>query len=126
MSLEDVVCPASSKETNHLPSPDLRGDAPSDDEPNHLPTADLRGGAASDDEPGRGTYVKIKSLGGVNMWKWNKLWQTRFRLHRSQIFQENIRWKALEEIYKIYMLLHRSDLNISEIFRQFFFEFQNK
>ena len=23
------------------------------------------------------------------------------------------RWKALDEIYKIYMLLHRSDLNIS-------------
>ena len=28
--------------------------------------------------------------------------------------------KALDEIYKIYMLLHRSDLNISAIFRQFF------
>ena len=34
--------------------------------------------------------------------------------------QENIRWKALDEIYKIYMLLHRSDLNISENFRQKF------
>ena len=32
-----------------------------------------------------------------------------------QILQINIRWKALrlDEIYKIYMLLHRSDLNIS-------------
>ena len=29
-----------------------------------------------------------------------------------------MRWKALDEIYKIYMLLHRSDLNISEYFRQ--------
>ena len=28
---------------------------------------------------------------------------------------------AAGEIYKIYMLLHRSDLNISEIFRQTFF-----
>ena len=44
---------------------------------------------------------------------------------RRQILQENIRWKALDKIYKIYMLLHRSDLNISEkivklfrIFRQ--------
>ena len=40
-------------------------------------------------------------------------------LCRRQILQVNIRWKALDEIYKIYMLLHRSDLNISEIFRQF-------
>ena len=31
-----------------------------------------------------------------------------------QILQENIRWKALDEIYKIYMLLHRADTNISE------------
>ena len=33
---------------------------------------------------------------------------------KLQILQENIRWKALAEIYKNYMLLHRSDLNISE------------
>ena len=44
-------------------------------------------------------------------------------LYRRQILQVNIRWKALDEIYKIYMLLHRSDLNISENFRQFFFAF---
>ena len=54
-----------------------------------------------------------------------KLYKARFLLYRRQIWQENIRWKALDEIYKIYMLLHRSDLNISEnsvklfrIFRQ--------
>ena len=40
-----------------------------------------------------------------------------------QILQENIRWKALDEIYKIYMPLHRSDLNISETFRQTFSHF---
>ena len=34
-----------------------------------------------------------------------------------------MRWKALDEIYKIYMLLHRSDLNISENFRQTFSHF---
>ena len=34
--------------------------------------------------------------------------------------QVNIRWKTLDEIYKIYMLLHRSDLNISPTFRQLF------
>ena len=39
-------------------------------------------------------------------------------LYRRQILQQNMRWKALDEIYKIYMLLHRSDLNISEFFRQ--------
>ena len=34
--------------------------------------------------------------------------------------QVNIRWKALDEIYKMYMLLHRSDLNISAKSRQIF------
>ena len=38
----------------------------------------------------------------------------RSRLYRSRFLQVNIRWKALDEIYKIYMLLHSSDLNISE------------
>ena len=50
----------------------------------------------------------------------SKLYRARALLYRRQILQENIRWKALEEIYKIYMLLHRSDLNISENFRQTF------
>ena len=48
----------------------------------------------------------------------SKLYRARSLLYRRQILQENIRWKALDEIYKIYMLLHRSDLNISETFRQ--------
>ena len=39
----------------------------------------------------------------------------------ERILQENIRWKALDEIYKTCMLLHRSDLNISQNFRQTFF-----
>ena len=56
----------------------------------------------------------------------SKLYRARSLLYRRQILQENIRWKALDEIYKIYMLLHRSDLNISEIFRQFFFAFFGK
>ena len=46
-----------------------------------------------------------------------KLHKARSLLYRRQILQQNIRWKALDEIYKIYMLLHRSNLNISEIFR---------
>ena len=49
--------------------------------------------------------------------------RSRSLLYRRQILQENIRWKALDEIYKIYMLLHRSDLNISENFRQTFSHF---
>ena len=49
-----------------------------------------------------------------------KVYRARSLLHQRQILQENIRWKALDEIYKIYMLLHRSDLNISEKFRQTF------
>ena len=39
-------------------------------------------------------------------------------LFGRQILQENIRWKALDEIYKIYMFLHRSDINTSAEFRQ--------
>ena len=50
----------------------------------------------------------------------SKLYMARSLLYRRQILQVNIRWKALDEIYKIYMLLHRSDLNISEICRQTF------
>ena len=54
-----------------------------------------------------------------------KLYRARSLLYRRQILQENIRWKALNEIYKIYVLLHRSDLNISENFRQAFSNFFN-
>ena len=53
----------------------------------------------------------------------SKLYRARSLLYRRQILQVNIRWKALDEIYKIYMLLHRSDLNISENFRQIFSHF---
>ena len=53
-----------------------------------------------------------------------KLYKARSLLYRRQILRENIRWKALGEIYKIYMLLHRSDLNISENFRQTFSHFR--
>ena len=49
-----------------------------------------------------------------------KLYKARSLLYRRQILQENIRWKALDEIYKICMLLHRSELNISDNFRQTF------
>ena len=54
----------------------------------------------------------------------SKLYRARSLLYRRQILQVNTRWnsyrwKALDEIYKIYMLLHRSDLNISDFFRFF-------
>ena len=52
-----------------------------------------------------------------------KLDKARYLLYRRQILQENIRWKALDEIYNTYMLLHRSDLNISENVRQTFSHF---
>ena len=46
------------------------------------------------------------------------LWQRTCALatgaRACQFLKENIRWKALDEIYNIYMLLHRSDFNISE------------
>ena len=43
----------------------------------------------------------------------SKLYRARSLLYRRQILQQNIRWKALDEIYKIYMLLHHLDVNIS-------------
>ena len=53
----------------------------------------------------------------------SKLYRARSLLCRRQILQVNIRWKALDEIYKIYMLLHRSDFNISVNYRQTFSHF---
>ena len=61
----------------------------------------------------------------------SELYRARSPLYRRQFLQQNIRWKALDEIYKIYIyaslgekiLLHRSDLNISEKFRQTFSQF---
>ena len=41
------------------------------------------------------------------------LCRARSRLYRRWFLQVNTRWKALAEIYKMYTLLHRSDLNIS-------------
>ena len=52
-----------------------------------------------------------------------KLSKARSLLYRRQILQENMRWKARDEIYKIYMLLHRSDLNVLAKFRQTFSHF---
>ena len=39
--------------------------------------------------------------------------EARSRLYRRRFLQLSTRWKALDEIYKIYILLHRSDLKIS-------------
>ena len=50
-----------------------------------------------------------------------KLYEARSLLYRRQILQVNIRWKALDEIYKMDILLHRSDLKISAKNRQHFF-----
>ena len=36
------------------------------------------------------------------------------RLYRRQMLQVNIRWKVLDEIYKMYILLHRSDLKFQQ------------
>ena len=49
----------------------------------------------------------------------SKLYKARSLLYRRKILQENIRWKALDEIYKIYMLLHRSDLNVLQYLQNF-------
>ena len=50
-----------------------------------------------------------------------KLYKARSPLYRPQILQENIRWKALDKIYKIYIIFHRSDIKIStKIVNSFF------
>ena len=56
----------------------------------------------------------------------SKLRGARSRLYRRRFLQVNTRWKALDEIYKIYMLLNHSDLNISEKNRQTFSHFSAK
>ena len=53
-------------------------------------------------------------------WITSKLWETRSRLYRRRFLQVSTRWnrdpvrkedrKALDEIYNIHILLHRSDL----------------
>ena len=50
--------------------------------------------------------------------KLNELEEARSRLYRRRFFQANIRWKALDEIYNMYMLSHRSDLTTLAKFRQ--------
>ena len=43
----------------------------------------------------------------------SKFREARSRLYRRRFLQPNTRWKALDEIYKMYILFHRSDLKIS-------------
>ena len=50
----------------------------------------------------------------------SKLYRARSLLYRRQILQENIRWKALDEIYKIYMFLQRSDQYFSKFCQKMF------
>ena len=71
---------------------------------------------------GCGDFLEVKPFQGdawILNWITPKFWEARPRLYRRRFLQENIRWKALDEIYKIYMLLHRSDLIISEKVHQF-------
>ena len=59
-----------------------------------------------------------------NFWRiFGKLWEARSRLYRNESLQLNSRWKALDEIYKIYKLLHRSAFKNSAKFRQTFSHF---
>ena len=61
-----------------------------------------------------------------NFWLiFGKLCEARSRLYRSRILQVNTRLKALDEIYKIYTLLHRSAFKISAKFRQTFSRFHS-
>ena len=55
----------------------------------------------------------------------SKLWEARSRLYRNESLQVNSHWKALDEIYKIYKLLHRSAFKNSAKFPQTFSHFYN-
>ena len=67
----------------------------------------------------------LSTTWGIGTRRAGKLYRARSRLYRRQTLQVNIRWKALDEIYKICMLLHRSDLNVSANFHRLFWRFQN-
>ena len=71
-------------------------------------------------------YMKIKSLGGVlsgslsavskpNFVRKSEVRKMKEKMRKKYVTekQESTRWKDLDEIYKIYMLLHRSDFNIN-------------
>ena len=60
-------------------------------------------------EPGTAEPGAAVRSGLNNLFIFSKLREARSRLYRRQILQVNIRWKALDEIYKMYILLHRSD-----------------
>ena len=47
-----------------------------------------------------------------------KSWEARSRRFRRRGLQRNTRWKDLEQIYKMYMVLHRSDSQFSRICRK--------
>ena len=59
-----------------------------------------------------------------NFWRiFGKLWEAHSRLYRNESLQVKTRWKAVDEIYKIYKLLHRSAFKNSTKFRQTFSHF---
>ena len=61
------------------------------------------------ESPRSGAYDPVRG-GRVGI---RKLWTARSRLYRSRLLQVNTRLRALDELYKIYVLLHRSDISIS-------------
>ncbi len=60
----------------------------------------------------RASRAKEDDIGLNELFILFKLREARSLLYRRRFLQVNIRWKALDEIYKIYILLHRSDLKI--------------
>ena len=56
---------------------------------------------------------ELLSSGLNDLFIFSKLRQPRSRLYRRQILQINILWKALDEIHKMYILWHRSDIKVS-------------
>ena len=60
----------------------------------------------------RSSQVDTQVGSGLNdLIIFSKLTEARYRLYRRQILQENIRWKALDEIYKIYIYASLGDLH---------------
>ena len=69
---------------------------------------------------GRGGSVKIKSQGWIIKWTLRGSFSavSKPNFANKDMWILNTRWKALDEIYKICMVLHRADLNISSKIRR--------
>jgi hypothetical protein len=78
---------------------------------------------AAAEDAGRGTYVKIKSLGRMKIKKIKELWRARSLLYRRRFLRPNSHFSAFFKIYKFRDPLHRSKPKNSQKFTKHFLFF---